>query len=738
MSGAQSAARRTEQAKVPAKLSGKVMAIAGGEGVSRGANLLLAVFVAREFGVRAAGAWALAQGLALYLIQGTDFGFRHVGARLAAQRPNALRSVVRFIQMRRITLALAMGAVGYVYGRFGPVPEDTRKLVSLFALATCGYGLSLDWLAWGTERFGLMSSWRAVVTLVGAILAVTGALYMHWGLLALPAGFAVAYLLADLWLWLGWARKLCKETHQTAESIAIPDWGATAFLGMAMLVNQAFNSIDTMMLGGLTDSRQTGLYSAAYKLLLLALALYYLIMQALYPELATIPASERGLRRLRGMLGRSIAAGLAAAGILFLLKGRLIALLFGPDFAASATIAGPLLAAIPLDFATSVFMTVLVAWDHPKRVFVASGTAVVSNIALNCVLIPRFGAMGAAWATPLSYLPFFAVLYGQMLAIDPRRRSRAEAKVESHGDAPDSSPIRFSLVMATVGRVELLERALESFSAQRFRSFEVIVVDQNADDRLAAVLARWTGRLRCIHLRAARGLSRARNVGIASASGEIVVFPDDDCWYAEDLLERVDGWFREHADYSLLSICAKDEKGNEVSSRWPGRSCELDRSSVLLSCTSFCLFVRRTTLIAAEGFDLRLGLGSGTPFGSAEDVDLALRLLAQGARGWFEKSIWAGHPAKDASNMPPSRALSYGRGFGYLLRKHNYGAGQWLIHVTRALAGTMRAALWLRWGETRFHWNSFKGRVEGYLSFPDPGAETTEPADSPTTVSTPE
>ncbi len=300
------------------------------------------------------------------------------------------------------------------------------------------------------------------------------------------------------------------------------------------------------------------------------------------------------------------------------------------------------------------------------------------------------------------------------------------------------SPIRFSLVVGTVGRIDTLERALESFSAQRFQSFEAIIVDQNADDRLAPVLARWTSRMRLVHLHSAPGLSRARNVGIEAASGEIVVFPDDDCWYPEDLLQRVDGWFREHADYSLLSICAKDEKGNEVSSRWPRHSCELDRRSALLSCTSFCLFVRRRTLIAAEGFDPRLGLGSGTRFGSAEDVDLALRVLAQGARGWFEKSIWAGHPAKNASNAPPNRALSYGRGFGCLLRKHNYSAAQWLIHVTRALAGTVRAALLLRWSETRFHWNSFRGRIEGYLAFSDLAAGTDEAAAASTTVSTPE
>ncbi len=629
---------------------------------------------------------------------------------------------------------------------FGPVPEDTRKLVSLFALATFGYALSLDWLAWGTERFGLMSAWRAMVALVAAGLTVVGALGLHWGVLALPAGFAVAYLAADLWLWLGWARKLCNETHAAAESVslALPGWKSTAFLGVAMLVNQAFSSVDTMMLGGLTDSRQTGLYSAAYKLLLLALAMYYLIMQALYPGLAAIPAAERGLRRLRGALALSAAAGAAAATMLFLLKGRLIALLFGPAFAASASIAAPLLLAIPMDFVASVFLTVLVAWDHPRRVLAATGTAVASNVALNCILIPRFGAMGAAWATPLSYLPFLVVLYLQMLAIEPkpadaRQPKPADRKLpEIDASSPrDGAGVRFSLVLATLDRVEALDRALESFAAQRFQSFEVIVVDQNADERLVPVMARFNGRLRAIHLRAAPGVSRARNLGIAEASGEIVAFPDDDCWYAEDLLERIDRWFGESPSYSLLSICVKDEEGNETASRWPRRSCDLNRRNALRTCLTACLFVRREALVATNGFDVRMGPGSGTPFGSGEDSDLALKVMAQGAKGWFEKSLWVGHPARDPGHASPCRALDYGRGFGYLLRKHHYSPALWLFYLLRPLGGTIRAAALLRWSESSFYWNSLKGRIVGYAVCRDREAKTEEPADARATVNSP-
>ena|SRR5208337_53067 len=98
-----------------------------------------------------------------------------------------------------------------------------------------------------------------------------------------------------------------------------------------------------------------------------------------------------------------------------------------------------------------------------------------------------------------------------------------------------------SLVVATVDRVAELERLFVSLDAQSYRDFEVIVVDQNPDDRLLPVLQQHTD-LAILHLRSGRGLSHARNVGLLAAQGDILAVPDDDCWYPEQLLHCVSTW----------------------------------------------------------------------------------------------------------------------------------------------------------------------------------------------------
>ena len=100
--------------------------------------------------------------------------------------------------------------------------------------------------------------------------------------------------------------------------------------------------------------------------------------------------------------------------------------------------------------------------------------------------------------------------------------------------------MRFSLVLATVGRTEELNRFFASLDYATHRNFEVILVDQNPDDRLNSVLDHYDGRFPALHLRSERGLSRARNVGLRRVTGDVVAFPDDDCWYPPNLLNQVE------------------------------------------------------------------------------------------------------------------------------------------------------------------------------------------------------
>src|SRR5918995_4681659 len=91
-----------------------------------------------------------------------------------------------------------------------------------------------------------------------------------------------------------------------------------------------------------------------------------------------------------------------------------------------------------------------------------------------------------------------------------------------------------SVVVPTVGRLELLNRCLASIGRCSPAPAEVLVVDQSGNEAVRAAVEHEGARL--ITLPEAN-VARARNVGLREARQEKVLFTDDDCTVAGDWVQ---------------------------------------------------------------------------------------------------------------------------------------------------------------------------------------------------------
>jgi glycosyltransferase involved in cell wall biosynthesis len=187
--------------------------------------------------------------------------------------------------------------------------------------------------------------------------------------------------------------------------------------------------------------------------------------------------------------------------------------------------------------------------------------------------------------------------------------------------------VRASLIIPTFNHARFLGAAIDSALTQTLGAVDVIVVDDGSTDETPAVLERYAGRVRVLR-QPNRGLSAARNAGLAAARGTFVAFLDADDIMAPTklaaqlaVLERSPaiGWT--YCDVLMQTVATGATTRASERFGYAARALdgwlfpELIHGNFI---PAIAPLVRRTALETAGGFDERLT--------ALEDWDMWLRL----------------------------------------------------------------------------------------------------------------
>src|SRR5512143_2667670 len=111
---------------------------------------------------------------------------------------------------------------------------------------------------------------------------------------------------------------------------------------------------------------------------------------------------------------------------------------------------------------------------------------------------------------------------------------------------------RFSVIIPAFNAASTLARAIESVRAQSWPAHEIIVVDDGSSDATAEVARQFGEAVRLIR-QANSGVSVARNMGAAAATGDWLAFLDADDSYAPDRIKLHAEWIAEDARLDFLT-----------------------------------------------------------------------------------------------------------------------------------------------------------------------------------------
>src|SRR5271166_2183711 len=390
-----------------------MLRLGSGEFVGRVFSVSVVILLGHRYGVVILGVYALAMTVTQYLQPVIDFGLRHIGARLMAKYPRSAGEIMHRVQRRRLLMAAVALPLTLIYASVAKLPPDLKLFLALFSATGVLYALSLEWAAWGWEHLRLLGLSRAIVSFCILVAVVAGyhrGIHILWWAMA---GNAVGFFLQVIVFRAWWhrhrpsPREAIENLKEIGDSLA---WRRTSIMGVAWFSNMAFNSIDLLMLGAMSNAHQVGLYSAAYRLLSQILVTYYLFTNALYPRLARQAIEDR-VRMLRPrFLLPLFGTGVVLAIGLAMVRRGLLTIFFGHQFLAAAGLLFVLTWCLPLDFLTSYLSNAYIAWGMEKRVLLCTAVAAACNVLLNLIWIPVYGATAAAVNTVISYIIFLASL----------------------------------------------------------------------------------------------------------------------------------------------------------------------------------------------------------------------------------------------------------------------------------------------------------------------------------------
>jgi GT2 family glycosyltransferase len=242
-------------------------------------------------------------------------------------------------------------------------------------------------------------------------------------------------------------------------------------------------------------------------------------------------------------------------------------------------------------------------------------------------------------------------------ALDAVRQVYAEVPFSRGGDWP-----RVSVVVCSYNGARTIRETLEHLARVEYPSFEVIVVDDGSTDDTAAIAAEFDVRL----VRTPNGgLSRARNVGLEAATGEIISYVDDDAY--------PDPHYLHYLAHAFRSGCAAAGGPNlppagdgfvaDAVAHAPGGPLHVLTSDTIAEHIPGCNFaVRRDWLAKIGGFDASFRI-------AGDDVDACWRLVEAGGRIEFHHAALVWHHRRNSVVRYLKQQRGYGRAEALLERK---------------------------------------------------------------------
>ena len=382
--------------------------------VSRVLQFVVMLYAARLLGIEDFGKFSFALSLSLIALVLADLGINYLLIREISRNKSLAGKCFANAFLAKVLLSAAAFAVIVIALNILNYPQDTRQIVYIiwvFAILS-----TFTELFYSIFRAFEMMQYDAFLKILRMSLLTVSSLYVlfrGYGIFAFSYTFVFAELAVVLIAFF-MALKNFIKLEFTADFSFISSLVKKAFpFGLAFVFGSIYFFIGSVMLSKMRGNSEVALYSAAYNIALTILFIPTVYTNAIYPVLSRYYRESR--ENLGILYERSFKylyiIGLPISFGSYFLAERIIFFLYGKAYSASVIALQVISWYLFIKFLNFLLGTVLSSVDRQNKRVLGQGLTAGFNVMLNLLLIPKFGYVGAAWATFATEVFLFAVYY---------------------------------------------------------------------------------------------------------------------------------------------------------------------------------------------------------------------------------------------------------------------------------------------------------------------------------------
>ncbi len=395
--------------KAARKILNNMIFLSAAEIASKGITTITIIYLARVLTPEGMGTISFITSIVAYFIAFTNLGIDTIATREVTKNQNLTEPYVNVLFSLRLILSLVsfLGLIFFV--QILNQPFEVQLLWYISGINIFSQSLLLNWYFVAIEKMQII----ALRQLLIGILNFTGVIiFVHNPqdiLIAIIINSSV-FVVNSLWMIFYYLKHYFSIKFnfdlQLIKSIMKP----ALPLGFSLILITIYNNINISILGFIKGEYETGLFSAAFKIHTLGLIPIGIIQTSFFPILSRQEDKQNRIKVASKYALLLFIVGCFYTILIFTYSYPIVEIVFGDEYINSYTTLKLLMVTLLIQFCNMSMASPLMAWKKEKLIMKATIITTIVNITSNFLLIPKYGADGAAIASLISEFVIFLIM----------------------------------------------------------------------------------------------------------------------------------------------------------------------------------------------------------------------------------------------------------------------------------------------------------------------------------------